>query len=321
MVEDQEQQDKDYLVEELTPTLHQESAGDFAATMETILSGRNFARADCILHTGSRRHGVFTADTNAVEEERPGVADDPSVLGNTPGGHQHDQTDEHDGGVLDQTPATTNPVTNDTDQDLTDNDTANFQIINSVDPGLAANLVRVPAVRETLLEQRLQVADGEQDVAFETKTSTGKNHVAEIKADGSKRIVLEHRPEGTKLAGGFLAIDLAHELDSLHDGKIGPVDTVLIITVVGLQDVSENLPLVLCHLQRNVLHRRVGARDIGTVGRVGGIVNDFSVTSHCCSVEIRTGLRSERVDLGDREKGEEKPKTKGDRGGRRKRLL
>jgi hypothetical protein len=48
------------------------------------------------------------ADT--VEEEGPGIANYPAVLGDTPGGGQHDQTDKHDGRILNQTPTTANPV-------------------------------------------------------------------------------------------------------------------------------------------------------------------------------------------------------------------
>lgn len=110
-VEDKEEQDQEDLVKELTPTLHEESAGDLAATVKAIIAGRNATGTDSVLHTGSGSHGVFTTDTDTVEEERPGVANDPAVLGDTPSSSQHQQTDKHDGGILDQTPATTDPKT------------------------------------------------------------------------------------------------------------------------------------------------------------------------------------------------------------------
>ena len=77
--------------------------------MKTILFGGNFARANSVLHAGSCCHGVFTTNANTVEEERPCVADDPTVESGTPGTDKHDETKEHDGGVLDQTPSTTEP--------------------------------------------------------------------------------------------------------------------------------------------------------------------------------------------------------------------
>lgn len=51
-------------------------------------------------------------NTDTVEEQRPRIADHPAVLGNTPGGGQHEQTDEHDGSILNQTPTTANPALN-----------------------------------------------------------------------------------------------------------------------------------------------------------------------------------------------------------------
>ena len=80
MMEDKEEEDQQALVEKLAPTLHQEGAGDLSATVKTIILGRDFARADRILHTRRCGHGIFTADADAVDEERPDIADDPAVL-------------------------------------------------------------------------------------------------------------------------------------------------------------------------------------------------------------------------------------------------
>lgn len=111
-VEDGEQDNQDNLVEELTPTLHQESHGDTATTVQTILLGRDSASRDGVLKGGSGSDGIFTTNTNRVEEERPGIANDPALQRKTPGSGKHDQTDKHDDGVLNETPATTDPVTN-----------------------------------------------------------------------------------------------------------------------------------------------------------------------------------------------------------------
>lgn len=111
-VEDGEQDNQDNLVEELTPTLHQESHGDTTTTVQTILLGRDSASADGVLKGGSGSDGIFTTNTNRVEEERPGIADDPTLQRKTPRSSKHDQTNKHDDGVLNETPATTDPVTN-----------------------------------------------------------------------------------------------------------------------------------------------------------------------------------------------------------------
>ena len=109
VVETQQGNNEDGLIEELTPPLHQESAGDFAASVKTIFLGGDFARANGVLHAGCCCHGVFTTDTNAVKEKGPCVADDPTVQGGTPSTDQHDETEKHDGCILDQTPSTTEP--------------------------------------------------------------------------------------------------------------------------------------------------------------------------------------------------------------------
>ena len=56
------------------------------------------------------------------------------------------------------------PVTQDTDQDLTDNDTDNFHIVNGLNPSLIANLVGFPTSRKGGLEEGFDVADGEEHV-------------------------------------------------------------------------------------------------------------------------------------------------------------
>ena len=109
MVEAQKEDNEDGLVGELTPSLHQESAGDFAAPVKTIFLCGDFARANGVLHAGCCCHWVFPTNTNPVEKERPRVADDPTVEGGTPSADKHDETQEHDGGILDQTPSPTKP--------------------------------------------------------------------------------------------------------------------------------------------------------------------------------------------------------------------
>lgn len=101
MVEAEQENDEQGLVEKLTPTLHQKGAGDLSATMQTVFLCGYFSRSNGIFHTAGGSHWVFTADTNAVEKERPDVADNPAVLSNTPRGGQHDQSEKHDNSILD----------------------------------------------------------------------------------------------------------------------------------------------------------------------------------------------------------------------------
>ena len=46
----------------------------------------------------------------------------------------------------------------------TDDDTTNLEVVDSLRPGLVANDVAVPAVGECSLQQRSDIANGEQDV-------------------------------------------------------------------------------------------------------------------------------------------------------------
>jgi hypothetical protein len=118
MVEAKQQDNEQDLVEELTPTLHQESAGNLAATVQAVLFRRDLAGTNSVLHTTGRSHGIFTTcrrlarrtmdtrrslaltNTNAIEEQRPGVADNPAILSDSPGRGKHQKTDKHDCGIL-----------------------------------------------------------------------------------------------------------------------------------------------------------------------------------------------------------------------------
>lgn len=166
VVENQEENDQNDLIEELTPTLHEESTGDLSPSVKTIFLGRDLAASNSVLHTRCSRHGIFSADADTVEEERPDVADDPAIFGDTPGGSKHEETNEHDDSILNQTPSSTKPrwlvsyilscpysayvpITKNSDQYLTDDDTANLQVFDSFDPGLVAYFVSLPARGES----------------------------------------------------------------------------------------------------------------------------------------------------------------------------
>ena len=71
------------------------------------------------------------ASTSSVGDKR--------TESNTPSGCEHEKTDEHDGGILDQTETTTHPVTNHTDENLANNDTNDFDVFNRVNPCFVAD--------------------------------------------------------------------------------------------------------------------------------------------------------------------------------------
>ena len=86
------------------------------------------------------------------------------TFSHTPSGAEHKKTDEHDHGVLDQTPSTTKPVTEDTDENLTDDDTDNFKVRNGADPCFLTNGIIVPTRRECCFEQWSDVSNGKEHV-------------------------------------------------------------------------------------------------------------------------------------------------------------
>lgn len=246
-VEDEEEDNQEDLVGELAPALHEEGHGDTAATVQTILLGRELARGDGALERRGGRDGVLATNTERVEEEGPGVANDPALEGETPRGCEHEQTNEHDDGVLNQTPATADPVTNDTDNDLANHDADNLEVCDRGEPVLAADAVGlgvVPALGPGSLEEGLQVANGEEDVALETETSTGDDGVAEVPGDGGEGIRLHHGHDGVDFLRGGLLVDLCDKLGALAKGQIGPVDALRRVGVIGASDVAEDALLV-----------------------------------------------------------------------------
>lgn len=267
-MEDEEEDNEEGLVDKLTPTLHQEGGGNLAATVKTVVSGGKLSGRDRVLHGGGSSNGIFSTDTEtcrqnvlalhvvrlccafgrelAVEEERPSIADNPALEGQTPRSREHEQTDKHDGGILNETPATTNPITNNTNDQLANHDTDNLEICYGSDPVAAAlGSIVTPALRPGGFEERLDVADTEEDVALETKTGTGKDGVTEVPRDGAERVLLHHATDGLELLLRLLILDLVDEGYPLAQGQVGPVGAVFCVDVVRLCEVAEDGLLVV----------------------------------------------------------------------------
>ena len=169
-MEDEEEDNEDALVEQLTPSLHQESKDDISSTVQLVV-GLGLGSDRFRFQRSGRCHGVLSSDSDTVEELTPGVADDPAVEGCTPRSSEHDETEEHDEGVLDETKLSTDPVSFDTDRDLTDNDTDGLEVGHSRDPVLVADLVSSPASLPDRRVERTQVTDGEDTASSELLAS------------------------------------------------------------------------------------------------------------------------------------------------------
>lgn len=90
------------------------------------------------------------------------VTYDPAVESSSPRGSQHDQTKSHDQGILDQTKSSSDPISLETDGDLSDHDTDDLEVVDGRDPIVVADSVVLPALRPDGLVQRRQVTDGEE---------------------------------------------------------------------------------------------------------------------------------------------------------------
>ena len=133
--------------------------------------------------------GSMLTDTNAVDEQRPGIANHPSIQRQTPSSRDHNQTKNHDHCILDKTPSSTNPayllayifilsqtiwlipVTQDSHENLTHNDTNNLEILNRIQPVAIANLFMIPALRKNRLEEWFQVSNGEEHITTSIQTN------------------------------------------------------------------------------------------------------------------------------------------------------
>jgi len=124
---------------------------------------------------------------------------------------------------LDQTPATSDPVTDDTDKNLTENDTDDFEVGERVNPlHVAVSVWGLPAGWEGTLEKWLNVTNGEEhvtdtmlirvqnesskiglDLPLKKKTSTWNDHVAKVEADRAERVDSHHSADRTELLCGF----------------------------------------------------------------------------------------------------------------------
>ena len=242
--------------------------------MQTILFGRNFAGAHRILHARRGSHGILASHSDRVEPQGPSVADDPAVERGAPGGREHEETDEHDGGILNQTPSSPEPVADEADENLTANDTDGLEVYDSGDPVLCAVGVGRPPtilVDTGALEKRLEVADGEKHVALEQKAGSRDDSVAGVPANRAQRILLYHSSDSGQFSTRFAGIVAGDEADPLADRKIGPVDTVGIVTIVGTEQIVEDLPLVFRDIADRALSPNVWAmRRPGAAQRLAG---------------------------------------------------
>jgi hypothetical protein len=270
-VEDEEAYNEEPLIDKLTPTLHGEREDDISAAVHTIF--------DCCLvtvvsfHCASTGHWIFATNSKGIEHQGKSVQDDPAFQRFSPHRRKQNGTDKHDDNILDQTPPTSNPITNEADADLAEDNTDDFEVTDRGDPVLRADFVGFPARWPNGLEEGRKIADGEESITFDEHTHTGNDIRAEEVADRLERVLLKLGHKEEELAMGFGIRLLIDPIDALFERQVGPVGCA-VVHVGGEEFVFEEIIGVV----------RFGCRiPLLHAGEVGNFIYAFfSVRRHCC---------------------------------------
>jgi len=181
-----------------------------------------------------------------IEKQRPSVADNPAFQGQAPAGSDHEQANEHDGSILDQTPTTTNPIANNTDGHLANHNTNDFEICDRSNPVLTAHSgILTPALRPGAAEEGLEVTNAEQDITLEAETSAGEDGIVNVPRDRAEGISLHHLANLAELLLCFFIVDLVDECQALLERQICPVNAVVGVAIVWMSQVAEDGTLIL----------------------------------------------------------------------------
>jgi len=152
-------------------------------------------------HTG---HRILAANAEGIEHQRKRIHDDPALQGFTPHRRKQDCADKHDDNILDQTPATSNPVADNADADLAEDNTHDFEVADSSNPILGADFIRFPTRRPHGLEEGREIPDRKEGIplesdcrrkrrggTFDEHAHTSDNVGAKIVADRLEGILLQ----------------------------------------------------------------------------------------------------------------------------------
>lgn len=132
-----------------------------------------------------------------------------------------------------------------TDSDLANHNSDHLEIGDRRNPvGRALGGLGAPTCRPSCLEKGLEISDGEQNIAFETKPGSRENGMSEVPDDGAQRIILEHRPDAREFLVGLGSVGLPNEGEALEEGQIRPVDALGCVGIVRLSQVSEDFLLL-----------------------------------------------------------------------------
>src|SRR5271156_6613534 len=125
-------------------------------------------------HCSRRSHGIFSPNTKRVKEQTDSIHDNPSRQSLSPHGRQQYSTNEHDNNILNHSPSTSNPVTDNANSNLSKDNTHNLQVIDTCDQVDVASLVTLPTIRPNGLKQSRQIPNREQCVSLHKQAHTSE---------------------------------------------------------------------------------------------------------------------------------------------------
>lgn len=88
---------------------------------------------------------------------------------------------------------------------------------------------------------------GGSSLPFEQETSTWDDHILEVVANGTKRVMLYHATNGSKLIPSLVPVDLEDEVNAFVHGQVCPVGAILGVDVVWIEDTFEHRGLFFRH--------------------------------------------------------------------------
>ena len=184
------------------------------------------------LHCSSAGHGILAAHTQTIEKQGNNVHGDPTLLSYTPHCCEKNCSNQHDHDILNQTPSSANPITNNANHDLTADNADNFEVIDGRNRIGGANFVCLPTCGEYSLKQTLEIADGEQGVTFDEQAHTGDDVNTEVIVDRFEGVCLEGSAEEVQFATCFGVGLCVDPFDTLTVGEVGPVSCAF-VEIVG----------------------------------------------------------------------------------------
>jgi hypothetical protein len=128
---------------------------------------------------------------------------------------------------------------------LTTDNSCDLEISYSGDPVLVASFILGPTCRPNCGKEWSDIAYREQYISFEAKTSTWNDSISEIPSNRGQRIFFHHLPDRSQFLLGFLMIYSSIESKLLSKWKIGPVDTLWSVSIIGVDKLLQNIGLVL----------------------------------------------------------------------------